>query len=534
MKKLISLIKACMTSDMNLFTIKQKKEKKNPILPIFLTFCFMFAIWSNANMIFEDLAPMHLQVIVISLIIFGTSLLTIAEGVYKSGPLLFNCKDDQLLLSLPIKRSTVLFVRVFKFYIFELIFNSLFIIPLIVAYLRWAETITWTFFLTSFVMLIFLPVIPVCLSCILGLISSNVSSKFKYKNSAYIIFSMALILGIMYISMNINKVAEYVSKHASSINDMIMKIYYPAGIYAKLIDNFNVTDILVFILVNIIIFVLTILILSKFYFKINSKLKSVSTSKSIKVDDLVIKSKSPTKSLIKKELNTFFKTPVFIINAGFGLVLFIIASIALSIKFNQVIPLLKDYIPENIIYNYVPILIFILISFASYMTSITNSVISLEGKNINILKSLPINTKTILMSKIYAALTITTIPILIGDIILFIRFRINIIEMILLLILSILIPLISHFIGLIINLKYPKLDWENTAEVVKQSLSSFVSVTLGIVLLIITVGITVHFIGKIKPTYLLLITFVFYIILNYILYTLLNTLGVKEFNRLSI
>ena len=89
----------------------------------------MFAIWSNAHLIFEKVAPMHLQYIVLSLFVFITSIMTLIEGVYKSGPLLFNCKDDQLLLSLPIKRSTIVFVRVFKFYIFELLFNSLFIIP---------------------------------------------------------------------------------------------------------------------------------------------------------------------------------------------------------------------------------------------------------------------------------------------------------------------------------------------------------------------------------------------------------------------
>ena len=165
MKKILSLLKACMTSDMNIFKIRQKKDnKKNSfILPLLLSFAFMFAIWSNANMIFEKLAPMHLQVLVISLVVFGTSIMVVVEGVYKTGSLLFNCKDDQLLLSLPIKRSTVLFVRIFKFYLFELIFNALFIIPLIVAYIRWADSLEWTFFLTSFVMLLLLPVIPVIL-----------------------------------------------------------------------------------------------------------------------------------------------------------------------------------------------------------------------------------------------------------------------------------------------------------------------------------------------------------------------------------
>ena len=233
MKKIYSLLKACMTSDMNIFKIKQKKDNKKNLLPIALSFLFMFAIWSNANMIFEELAPMHLQILVISMIVFATSIMVIVEGVYKAGPLLFNCKDDQLLLSLPIKRSTVLFVRMFKFYVFELVFNSLFIIPLIIAYLRWAENIEWTFFLTSFVMLIFLPIIPITLSCILGAISSSLSSRFKFKNLAQILISMAVIFGVFFLSYNMDHMAEYLAKHATSINDFIMKIYYPAGVYAN-------------------------------------------------------------------------------------------------------------------------------------------------------------------------------------------------------------------------------------------------------------------------------------------------------------
>ena len=536
MKKILSLLKACMTSDMNIFKIRQKKDnnKNSFMLPLFLSFVFMFAIWSNANMIFEKLAPMNLQVLVIPLVVFGTSIMVIVEGVYKTGSLLFNCKDDQLLLSLPIKRSTVLFVRIFKFYLFELMFNALFIIPLIVAYLRWADCLKWTFFLTSFVMLIMLPIIPVIISCIVGVITSSISSRFKFKNFTQILVSFVIILGVFLLSMNIDSFIEKIALHATSINDFIIKLYYPAGVYAKLVTDFNIVDLLIFILINIGLFGITILVLSKFYFKINSRLKNVSSSKTIKIDNLVIKSRSKTVSLIRKELNTFFKTPVFIVNAGFSIVLFIIVVIGLCIKYNDVFDLLKSIMPLKVLDSYLSIFIFILISFTAFMTSITNSVISLEGKNINILKSLPINTKTILMSKVYAALSITTIPLIIGDIILFIRFKLSIIEMILLLAFSILIPLLSHFIGLIMNLKYPKLDFENSSEVVKQSTSSFLSVMIGMLLLIGSVLLISKLIELINPVPLLLIFFGLYIILDIILYLYLIKVSVKRFDELSI
>ena len=65
----------------------------------------------------------------------------------------------------------------------------------------------------------------------------------------------------MFVSFNMQSVIMSVSQNATSINDKISKIYYPAGIYAKLINSFNVLDLIVFILINIMIFVLTIFIL---------------------------------------------------------------------------------------------------------------------------------------------------------------------------------------------------------------------------------------------------------------------------------
>ena len=268
-------------------------------------------------------------------------------------------------------------------------------------------------------------------------------------------------------------------------------------------------------------------------------MNKVFTNKKIKIDKLIIKAEPPTKSLIKKELITFFKTPVFIVNAGFALVLFILAVIIISIKFDSVIPVLTNKetglgISYNIVKNNISILIFGLISMASYMTSITNSVISLEGRNINILKALPIKTKTILLSKIYSSLVLTTPVLIIGDLILIIRFKIQIIEAVLLLFLSILIPLVSHFIGLIINLKYPKLDAENSTEVVKQSTSSFISVMIGMLLFMISIIALFKLLGEVSPIKILLGAALIYILIDTLLYLYLIKISIKDFNHLSV
>ncbi len=538
MKKIYSLLKATMTSDMSIFKIKSKNNKKSNIkFVILLSLCFMFTIWSYANMLFEKLAPMHLEHVVLSLFVLLISVLVIIEGIYKSGPLLFNCKDDQLLFSLPIDKKVILFIRIFKFYLFELLFNALFFVPLIIAYIRWAHILNYTFYITSFIMIFILPIIPIVISCIIGYIISSISSKFKYKNVVQIIMSMALLVGVLYLSYNLEGILNYLSKHASSLNDMISKLYYPAGLYVKLVTKFNIIDLIVFIINNIVLFILLVYLLSNSYFKINSRLKGVSSNKKVNVNSLTIKSTSSTFSLVKKDLNTFFNTPVFIINAGFGLLLFIIATIFVVIRYDKVVSLLTSSkeiaFSIDLIVNKTSLLILCLIAVTAFMTSVTNSIISLEGRNINILKSLPISTKKILISKVLFGLFITTPVLFIGNIILFIKFKTSIIDSLLLLVLSILIPLVSHFIGIIVNLKYPKLNWDSTTEVVKQSTSSFIAVMIGMLLFIISIVIIINVVGNINATILLIIATLIYLVIDIILYLYLINNGVKNFNNLT-
>ena len=542
MKKTISLIKACMSSDMNIFKIKAKKDSKvsKLMLPIVLSFLIMFYMWVYANMILEKLEPLNLQFIALSLFVFVISMMTFVEGVYKSGNLLFNCKDDQLLLSLPIKKSTVLFIRIFKFYVFELIFNSLLFVPLVIAYLRWA-TVDYTFFITSFIMIFLLPIIPIVLSCIVGFITTSISSRSKFKNLVQIITTMIFLILVLYLSMNLNGFINNIAKHAKSINELITKIYYPAGVYANLAVSFNIKDLLIFIFVNIGLFILMILVLSKFYFKINSRIKGVITTNHKKSNNntLIIKSRSQTSSLIKKEMSTFFNVPVFLINAGFGVLLFIIAVIAIMIKYNDIVTMFTsgEHPPITIekLNSMLSVAVYWLILLSACTTSITSSMISLEGRSFNILKTLPVKTKRILMSKIYASMILTVPAYIIGSVLLFFKLNISIIDLIIILISCVLLPFISALIGIIINIKYPKLDAENATEVVKQSMSSMVSVFIGFSLIFINFLIFQFVSGLItNQTIILLLFLLLNAILVLILYIYLTKVSVKKFESITV
>ena len=113
------------------------------------------------------------------------------------------------------------------------------------------------------------------------------------------------------------------------------------------------------------------------------------------------------------------------------------------------------------------------------MTSISSSSISLEGKTINITKSLPIKEKLILKSKILTCYIIELPFIIFSDIIFFIKFKPSLFYIVLITLIGLFTILLSACIGLIINLKYPKMNATNDTEVVKKCMSSMISFFIG-------------------------------------------------------
>jgi ABC-2 type transport system permease protein len=535
MKKLLSLLKVSLNHDMNLFTIKSKKNSRasKVLVPLLLTFYIMALFSFYSFEIINVLKPLHMEYFLLTIFAFSTSLLTIVEGIYKSSSLLFNCKDDQLVLSLPIKRRTILFIRIFKFYLFELLYNSLFLLPSIIVYALTMKP-TFNYYIVSFIALIILPIVPIVISCIIGSIVTYLSSKFKGKNLFQTIISFILLLGIFYVSFKSQGIMTNIAEKSESINSVMSK-YYPVGTYISLVLKFDIVKLLIFILVHLLIFTVTIFILGNVYFKINSSFKRVLVHH--KKGKYVIKTRSIFRSFVKKELSRFLYTPVFIVNAGFGLVLHIALCIVLTVKYKGVISTLSSMFSsysQSKILSIVSLIVLVIILFSSMMTSITSSMISLESKSFNILKSLPIKASKIVLYKVITALLIVIPCILLGDIIIFIGYRFDILTMILLLVASIAIPFVSELIGILMNLKYPKMDATNDSEIVKQSFSATASVFIGMGIIGAALTIIVAmFILQINSIICILLIDIIFIVITLILWSVLKKTSDKKFNEIE-
>lgn len=542
MKQLMSLLKAVMSQDMNLFKIRTKTNSsglKKLLFPIMMAGIFMFAIGTYLYIFAVELSKVNLTYIMLTFALILPTIFTVVEGIYKSQGMLFETKDNDLLFSLPIKKSKILFVRLIKLWAFQYMYNLLFVIPAFAIYIFF-EHPGISFYAISIIMSFLLPIIPTIVACFIGFIIKNIAVRFKSKKITQTILTTIVFVLIFYISFNMNNIIGNLIENASNINDLLIKIYYPIGAYISLIQKFEIVEFLKLIMINAIPLILFIIIATKYYFKIISKSseKSIGNKQRINNKKRDIKEKSKLSALISKELKRYFSSTVYMLNTLFGIVLMLVITIAICVNLNGTITMITEGedigIDINQIIQMLPKVFYGLVIFISCMTSITSSSISLEGKSFNITKSLPIKTEQILLAKILTS-NIISIPIIIlSDIIFFIAFKTGIFDTISILLISIIMPTITAIIGLFANLKYPKMNATSDTEVVKQSMSSMVSVFGGMFIAFALIGFIIGTLSVIGVNLSIIIELVVLIIVMIILWETLKRYGEKKFKKINV
>ena len=124
--------------------------------------------------------------------------------------------------------------------------------------------------------------------------------------------------------------------------------------------------------------------------------------------------------------------------------------------------------------------------------------------------------------------------ILFADIIYVIVYHPSILSMLSLLITSFSSVILSAVIGLLINLKYPKMNASNDTEVVKQSMSSMLSVFIGMAIFIISMLLIGYLSDYLKIDHLTIIHSLLISIITLILYKVLLVKGPKEYKSINV
>ena len=175
---------------------------------------------------------------------------------------------------------------------------------------------------------------------------------------------------------------------------------------------------------------------------------------------------------------------------------------------------------------------FLAAAFITATNSIGSSAISREGRLLYINKYLPISPKVQLNGKLMTALVFGAAAsvMLVG--VETVLFRLNAVQIILSLLICFMATVFTGIAGLLFDITFPKLNWDNELKAVKQNMN-----VLFMILITVIVGVaTVYGIILLNANYVIscIVVLLFFLIINTGLYTALMSAGAKAYSKLEV
>jgi ABC-2 type transport system permease protein len=337
---------------------------------------------------------------------------------------------------------------------------------------------------------------------------------------------MVLLIGYMFINFQSSSFLEGATKGGvNSANAMIGKIAPLSWLTHFVLDG-SVLPVLLSLLMLIVPFCLAVWLFAAVFGKPKNGYQSQSRV-------LVFASRTPRMALLDKEVRRYLACSIYVFNTAFGPVILLILAVAIAVVgpdkiisglgFTEGMTLSNDLI-------YV-ILAGILCLFPS-MTSTTASSVSLEGKQLWILKAHPVRTQDIFWSKYMLNILLMTPALIVSVIIIGIRLQMPILDVLGFIVLVSILSVLISIVGLIINLSFPRFDWDSETSVVKQSMSVVLSMLVGFVLACIPFILFFTMLQKFGFGGFCVLCIVVYGILSAASYLYLQTKGKKLFEAL--
>ena len=213
------------------------------------------------------------------------------------------------------------------------------------------------------------------------------------------------------------------------------------------------------------------------------------------------------------------------LNASMGSVLMIVLMFTVIVK-KDILFEIFPYIEGKYINVGVMAVFFFLIS-TNFMGACS---ISLEGKNIWITKSLPVDTNDILLSKAVFHAMLTIIPALITSLIVCVILKINPIILLAILLAGIFYSLMN----VTLNVLMPSLHWTNEISVIKQSGCSMLAAIGGWIYPIIFIVLSILCVKQdLDITIFMLVWMLVTLIVSILLYRWLTTKGCRKYLDLN-
>ena len=384
-------------------------------------------------------------------------------GFFQAQGYLFQYKDFDLLGTLPISQKVIIAAKLTMMLVFVYLFAMIMVLP---TYGVW-----WYFSNPSILQLfLFIPmylVTPIPLMLLGSFISywiRKLTQRFIRANVLQTIFSVLFIISFASFSYGFNQwVPSFILTWLNTIDVF-------GDWFIDSITNLALLPFIGFMAIHG-------LILYGFIWFMSQPLLSMNQQRTLapKIEHKKIPLKTMTvyRHLLVKEWHRFIGTSIYFINTGFGLVMLLAATLLVLL-----FPIfVTDITGVLTLIGIHPIwLLFAVVGFSLSMVHTPAVSLSLEGKNLAILKTLPIPALTIFKAKIGFNLWLTLPVVIFTTLMAMTIFSLTFMESILAMVMLVLLAILLSTYFLYLNIFFPRFDYHHEVEVVKQSLAVLLAI----------------------------------------------------------
>lgn len=507
---------------------KDKKDKRKlvgfAVLAIVLlwfgvlmsfTYSFMLGIMLRSTN--DDIQKMPtLMFTICSIVVLLTAVRSVSGSVV-------GFKDYERLSALPIKPVVIVLAKFSFLYAIGLGYFVLFTVPSSIVYMFFISGGRLAFVLRYLPTLFFLPLLPLAVGISIGCIVSVISSRLKHRNLFGMILYFVVFGLYFFFVFSINN-----DEAMLGLLNVAYSAYPVNSLYVHAVCEGAPLAIVGFIALSVLPFAAVAVTVGAAYGKINSLLALKGRGKTYRMKGM--NTRSELAALIGKEFRRYGSSATVIMNTSSGTIFSVLLCVVLviaNIDVNSMISSINMFDVRSLLDGMIPLASVFFVGTGTY----TSASISLEGKQLWIIRSAPLNTLNIFFAKIIVNLAVSVPCGLIAGIALCIAFKASALSFVFTVLITLCYAVLSASLGLILNLKYPVFDWPNEAVAVKQGAAVLIQSLVGIFAVIPIAAIegVFYFLNVYVGLFIILLAFIGGIIG---LYFILKKWGTRRFNSL--
>lgn len=477
---------------LKLGSLKTDKKTRWRLVGLLVLGIYVFVmVYSFASSMASTLSETGSLARLAELFMTAGSGLVILSTLFSARDILFSYRDREMLSAMPIKKGTLVGSRVLILLIYESVFTLMLMLPMFVALGRHLPVGPY-YILCAVVGCLLTACVPAAVGAFLGTGLSALLSGFRgAKILRYAVLAL-FALGVMAVSMSsgftagggdlsvetVGKIDEVMSSVRSFLPTVRL---FSDGLMGEPLK------LAAFALVSLAMTALLVLFAAKLSPYIGARSESGASARGYAPE----KTRGLAAALFRREAGLYFGSPLYVFNTAFGLLILIIGAAAVVILRRRLLDSRMMLEGGAFLFSMLPFIVALFVS----MCPITACTISIEGRRFWIIRSMPVPAAKVLRAKLLLALTVEAVPVVVAVTALQLALPMDAGYRVILYVLPLVYCVFTSVVGLLINLRMPKLEWNNEAAVVKQSGSVTVTMVIGLTVSLIPMIIS-FIIGK--------------------------------------